>query len=214
MRGGLPRLVRDTRGVAMIEMAIGLPVLLIAGLGGLEVSNLVLAHMKVSRIASMTADNASRVRDSIDESDIVELFTGAQLASGSLDLRSNGRIILSDLQQNDAKTGQWIRWQRCYGNKGVNSSYGVQGAGQNNASLQSMSVTGPPARSIAAATGTSVMFVELQYDYRPIISGVYGGFNQTIKYVSAFNVRKRPNGDPTNTTALTDSQRNLCSASP
>jgi hypothetical protein len=200
-------LLRDRRGVAMIEFAYGLPVLLMVGLGGLECANLVLAHMQISRIASMTADNASRVRDSIDESDVTELMTGAQLTSGTLDVGASGRIILSQVQRNDAGTGQWIRWQRCYGRKAVNSSYGRQNAGKTDATLQGI---GPVGRQVAASAGTSVMFVEVQYDYQPIVAGFFGAAPRTLRYNSAYNVRKRPNGDLTNAGSLAADKRNPC----
>lgn len=201
-------LFRDRHGVAMIEFAYGLPVLLTIGLGGLECANMVLAHMQVSRIASMTADNASRIRDSMDESDVTELMMGAQLTGGSLDIANNGRIILSQVQRNNANSGQWIRWQRCYGRKAVQSSYGRQDDGKNDATLQGI---GPASRQVAASAGTSVMFVEVQYDYAPMIGSFFGGgLTQTMRYNSAYNVRKRPNGDLTNAGSLPADKRNPC----
>ena len=41
-----------------------------------------MAHLRVSNIAMLTADNAARVRDSIDEADVIDLLTGAKM-SGS-----------------------------------------------------------------------------------------------------------------------------------
>ena len=59
------RLRRDERGVALIEFAISLPVLLILCMFGLEAANLALTHLRISQIAMLVADNASRVRTSI-----------------------------------------------------------------------------------------------------------------------------------------------------
>lgn len=205
----LERLARDHRGVALIEFAFVLPVLLLAGLLGLETTNLVLAHMRVSRIASMVADNGSRVRDSIDETDIIELMQGAELAADTLDLRQNGRVILSAVQENAGKTGQWIRWQRCYGRKAVASNYGAAGKGKSDASLPSI---GSDGRAVRAVSGSTVMLAELSFDYQPLITGAWGGKATTIHYESVFNVRSRPNTDPTNSSKLKASETARCTS--
>ena len=64
---------RCDSGLAFIEFAMALPVLSTLGLCGLETANLAMAHLRVSNIAMLTADNASRVRDSIDEANVIEL---------------------------------------------------------------------------------------------------------------------------------------------
>ena len=50
--------------------------------------------------------------------------------------------------------------------------------------------------------GTAVMFVEVTYDYQPLVST--GFFTApTIRYESAFNVRGRQNNAISNTQGLT-----------
>lgn len=200
------RLVRSTSGVALTEFAMSLPVLLMLGLAGLETANYVLAHLRVSNIASLTADNASRVRGSIDESDIAELFTGALMAGESIDFAQHGRIILSDLEVSTSNPArQWIRWQRCAGDKVVQSSYGRPLAANGNVitngaertrpsseAASTMTAMGPTGNQIAAQSGTAVMVAEVVYDYQPIVSDSLLGPLQ-IKYLSAFNVRQRTN---------------------
>jgi hypothetical protein len=191
-------------GLAMTEFALSLPILTTLGLCGLEAANLAMANLRVSNIAMMTADNAGRVRDSIDEANVIELLTGAKMTGDNIRFRQNGRIILSSVEPNTAgaggaSTGQWIRWQRCDGAKSVASSYGAQGAGQNDASVQ---YVGPAANPITASAGTAVMLVEVVYDYQPIVSNsIFGA--RTIRYESAFNVRQRTNQAITNLGAAT-----------
>ena len=199
-------LKRSDQGLALVEFAISLPVLLTLGLVGLETANYALAHLRVSNIAVMTADNAARVRDSIDEADVQELMLGSMLSGESIEFKANGRIILSSLERNAANTGQWIRWQRCDGTRNETSRYGVQGTGQNNASLQSIN-TG--ANSIAASPGTAVLVAEVTYQYQPLISEAIFG-TPVIRYESAFNVRQRTNQALTNTSNLTTAQRRTC----
>ncbi|WP_331010398.1 TadE/TadG family type IV pilus assembly protein, partial [Sphingomonas sp.] len=134
------RIGHDRSGVAMIEFAVGIPLLLMLGFGGMEVARFALATLRISEIAMTVADNAGRVRTSIDEADINELMTGAKMIGNGIGFAANGRIILSDLEQRTTTSGaggvgpitadnpngyrQWIRWQRCSGALNVASSYG------------------------------------------------------------------------------------------
>lgn len=218
IKQGAKRLRKSRRGVAYMEFALALPVLLGSGLLGIETINLVVAYLRVSNIAMMTADNASRVRDSIDEADILELFTGAKMSGESIKFGEYGRIILSDLEANQAGTGQWLRWQRCYGKKQVNSSdaFPKTAAGvtimdgtemlatdrinpspapsseakATNIAGQPLLGMGPAGKQIAAPGGTAIMVAEVAYDYQPVF------FKDTMKNITirsrnAFNVRQR-----------------------
>ena len=138
-------------GLALLEFALSLPVLTTLVLVGLETANLAMAHLRVSNIAMLASDNASRVRDSIDEADVIQLLTGAKMTGTAISFRNHGRIILSSIEPNTAgtngaSTGQWIRWQRCDGAKVVVSGYGAQGTGQNSAVLQAVGPAGQPDR--------------------------------------------------------------------
>lgn len=182
---------RDEGGVALVEFAFSLPVLVVLSMAGLETANLALAHMRVSQIAMLVADNAARVRSSIDEADINEIMTGAELSSESLKLKANGRIFLTDLEPNGLPsplTGQYIRWQRCWGQGSFTSSYGVAGDGLLTALLP-LGI-GPTNNKIAAGSGTAVMFVEVAYNYQPLVSNTLFGA-KVIRYTSAFTVRER-----------------------
>lgn len=218
------RLRRCESGLALTEFAFAIPILLTLGLVGMEVAWLTLAHLKVSNIAMMTADNASRVRDSIDEGNVAELFTGATLAGASMNFAARGRIILYSIEPNAANTRQWIRWQRCTGSKAVNPTYGrpktaagtniVNGTEIYNVDRQTPSsnpssetgatatAIGPTGNQIAAASGTAVNMAEVVYDYQPLLAGNILG-NITITRVAAFNVRQRTNQSITNGARVT-----------
>ncbi|OAN99314.1 hypothetical protein A8B75_01600 [Sphingomonadales bacterium EhC05] len=188
----LKRLRDDTSGLALVEFAFTAPFLLTVGLGGMETANLAVSHMQISQIGMLVADNASRVRTSIDEADIREIFTGASLTGKSIEFSENTRVILSNLEHNGlsgSDEGQWIRWQRCYGaNTKYASSYGVEGDGRTNASLATG--MGPTGKKITATTITAVNFVEVVFDYKPLISDRFFG-DIVIRYESAFVVRER-----------------------
>jgi|TARA_R100001244_G_scaffold20643_9_gene21754 hypothetical protein len=185
-------IVEDTSGLALLEFAFTAPVMLLIGLAGMETANLAVAHLQVSQIAMLVADNASRVRESIDEADIREIFTGADLTGDAIDFSPNARIILSNLEVNGksgSDAGQWIRWQRCYGgNTSYGSSYGQEGDGKDDSSL--VAGVGPTGNKITASPSTAINFAEVVYDYEPLISDRFFG-NTVIRYQSAFVARER-----------------------
>lgn len=184
--------VRDARATVLIEMAFCIPLLVLIGLGGLEMANLTLANTRISQIGLSVADNASRIAvgsslslPRVREVDINEVFTGAEQQAGQLNLGERGRIILSSLERN-TEDGQWIHWQRCYGDLDVESSYGNEGDGITGEDFPGM---GPEGREITAPPGSAVMFVEIVYDYEPLVYGNWLG-PRTIRSTAAFNIRE------------------------
>lgn len=183
----------DTRGTIIIELAYTLPFMLVLGFGGMEIANLTLANTRISQITLSAADNAARIASGsnlavpqIREVDINEVFTGAHLQSGDLNFQANGRMILSSLETN-AQGGQYIRWQRCFGNRPSSpSSYGVAGVGITGTGFPGM---GPVGREVKAAAGSSVMFVEVYYTYQPLMFGTWLG-PRTIRSTAAFTTRE------------------------
>lgn len=183
---------RARSAAVLIEFAFALPVLLLLGLGGLEMVNLTITHTRVSQIALTAADNASRIAfgsglslPRVREVDINEVFTGVQVQAGGMDFANHGRIIVSSLERN-AQGGQWIHWQRCYGSLPESSAYGPEGTGATGTGFAGM---GPAGKELKALGGTAVMFVEIFYEYQPL---VYASVvpNTRIRTTAAFNVRE------------------------
>lgn len=189
-------------GVSIVEFALALPVVMGVAVGGLECANVALAHLRISQIATTTADTSARILTQMDETDIEEVFAGVDVMGNRINFATNGRVVLSSLEpngQSGGNAGQKITWQRCYGSLSVAPSYGRQGAGATNATLaQGM---GPTGRKITAGTNSNVMFVEVTYDYQPLIYDFLNVGN--IRYEAAFNVRERTSYGITNTTSRT-----------
>ena len=186
------RIGRDNRAIALIETAITLPTLLLVSFGGLEIANLMLVHTRMSNIALAVADNASRIAagsnlaaPQVREADVNDVFTGAQIESGTFDLNTRGRVILSSLEINP-DGGQWIHWQRCYGALSVSSAYGPQGTGATGTAFPGMGDTG---KEVRAGVGSPVMFVEISYNYQPVVLPSLYASTVQIDYEAAFAVR-------------------------
>lgn len=185
------RLARARSGVAMIEFAVTLPFLLMAGLWGAELASFTHANMRIGQIAVQIADNGSRIGDTstlqdrrIYESDLNDLIYGAHVHGGdSLKIYEHGRIFISSLEvKPDTNDTQWIHWQRCRGLLKVNSSFGKAGDTLGTTGM------GPAGQEVQAVEGDAVIFVEIVYEYQPLVTNKFIGKSQ-IRTHAAFTVR-------------------------
>lgn len=202
------RLWRDCSGLALLEFAFTLPIVLTLGLYGAETANLALVNMKVSQIALNLADNASRVGNSVGltkqemrEVDVNDVLQAARYQGAGINLTTNGRITLSSLeniqQSYDTTPTQRIHWQRCLGLKsgtGYDSTYtttttaGTTNSSANAGRLQPGGMGDTPTTMVSAPPGSGVMFVEINYYYQPLV-GSWLASPSRIRYVASFIVR-------------------------
>lgn len=184
------RLARNRRGVAMIEFAFAGPVVLALGLYGAEMGNQALTHMRISQITLALADNASRMGqmganniEQMRDGDMNDVLQAARLQGAPLKLGTYGRVTISSLeyiqQSYDSGRVQRIHWQRCMGMKrgaGYESSYGTTSATAGSTATSSDAGTsapngmGDPGRMVSAPADTGVIFVEVNYQYQPLVS--------------------------------------------
>tara|TARA_R110000787_G_scaffold16887_7_gene53465 strand:- start:53696 stop:54400 length:705 start_codon:yes stop_codon:yes gene_type:complete len=190
----LSALAVNTSGLALIEFAYSLPLVMGVGMYGAEIANVAMVRMRVNQVSMHAADNAARIGEgalltqkTIYEADINDLFVGADLQAGRyVDIFENGRIIISSLQKH-SDGDQYIHWQRCKGKKIYDSSYGTEGE---NAPDRPVNGMGPSGTRVSAPDDGAVIFVEVSYDYKPLISNTFTD-TRTITTRSAFNVRDR-----------------------
>lgn len=185
------RLVRECRAVAAVEFGLALPLMTAIAFTGAELTNFVTTKMRISQLALHVADNAARMgtgtvlaNKQITEAQINDLLTGASLQSGRLDLFGHGRVILSSIEPvaNPNLTNRYqLRWQRCRGAKTWPSSYGRSG----DSNLTGITVGGQTA---TAPDDGALMFVEVAYDYQPLIARLFVPQSQ-ITSVAAMTVR-------------------------
>jgi len=210
------RLWSDRRGLALIEFAYVMPLLLLIGAAGLETANFMLMNLRISQAAGNLADNVSRVGRAnnlgvkqIREADIIDSFQALRIQSSRYGLVANGRVTLSSLERNSSN-GQWIHWQRCIGQKrdaAFQSRYGREGDGATGTAFPGM---GPKGQEITAPSGSGVMFVDMSYTYQPLFSDALMGSlvgsiykDRVIRSHSAFVVRDQRLYDNANNPAPT-----------
>lgn len=200
------RLGRDRGGVALLEFAFSMPLVLFIGLYGMEVSNLAIMNQRVSQAALNLADNASRVgmdtglpQIQLREFDINDVLAGTRVYGKSFKLAERARITLSALTHDG--TTQRIHWQRCLGLKrgaAWQTHYGdaslTDGTDQteaNNGRPRPQGM-GPAGQVVHAPPNSGVMFVEINYDYEPLIGVRWISSGATrLHYVASFIVRDR-----------------------
>lgn len=191
----------------MIEFAYTMPIVVAVFGGGTELANIALTHSRLSQIAAMTGDNAARVIQRIDETDIDEIMEGTRRAGDSINFFSKGRVIISSIEDRpdtaDAND-QKIVWQRCKGMKATTSSAGVEGTTLDDP------VGNGTARSIQAMPNNPIILVEVSYTYEPLFP-IFSFGVTNISYQSAYTVRDRADNTMQNGTGMPNSSKALCS---
>ncbi|MBH1998558.1 MAG: pilus assembly protein [Sphingomonadaceae bacterium] len=184
---------RNIAGIAAVEFALSLPVLVGLTMYGAEAANMAYTSQKLGDIATLTADSVSRIRLSISNGDVTDAFGGIKILGDSIKLRDNGRIIVSSitpvLNASNNVSNQKLRWQRCSGALVKSSAF----ATTENTNIGAAGM-GPTGRQIAATKDSELIFVEVYYTYRPLISSSFFGTPQMSAY-AAMAVRERTAND-------------------
>lgn len=205
LRKMLATIGHDRRGLALIEFAYTFPVVLSLGCFAVENANLTVMNERVNQISLNLADNASRVGDmqsnnssQLREIDVNDVLTAARLQGEKWGLTQYGRITLSSLEEHDGQ--QFIHWQRCLGmKKGAmyDSRYGVAPTDAGTQPLPATPGTrvagmGDPGALVTAPPDSGVMFVEIAYDYQPVLGRIWipSGPMQ-LHYKASFIVRDK-----------------------
>lgn len=210
------RLPADRSGVALIEFAFALPLLLTIGLAGTETANYAIVTLRINQLAMLAADNAARVRASMDETDVNEVMVGMRFAGSGILFGDRARVIVSDIESNGAG-GYKITWQRCFGAKNVTSTFGAEGTGGSgtssaNALRYGITPTGPGTATTAGTVPTTngaLIVAEVRYTYVPLVASMFMA-NRELRATQTFPVRERAQQALTNTTNMSDSNKRLC----
>ena len=212
----LGRVGKSVRGVALTEFAVVAPVFISVGLFGFEVAYMAVTKMKVNQIALSVADNASRlgqtdngaVPPTITENEVTAILDGANKQGGSIELKTNGRIILSSLEFDPITDRQFIHWQRCYGDKDIDSAYGndTDKNGLSGAVIEGM---GSGETKAIAPPNEAVMFVEIYYEYPAVFSSAFVS-DVTFREEAAFIIRDDRTLLLPEQNGLVGTEQNLC----
>jgi Flp pilus assembly protein TadG len=155
------RLASDQRGVSAIEFALLMPLMLTMYFGSIEVTDAVSADRQVTLVASTVADMASEYT-SVADADIANIMQAACYVMAPFPI-SNATVVLSSVTfTNGIATIAWS-FQVSGNCTTVTTGHAI---GTNVTTLI------PTALNI---TGTSVLWGECTYNYKPMIGYVVTG---------------------------------------
>ena len=182
----------DRSGVAVIEFAYSLPILLALGVTGAETAYYVQTQQQISQIALAAADNASRIGEAgvlqtrrVYEADINDIFLGVPKQFADDSFYDNARVVISSVEY-DADDNIYIHWQRCMGDKAFTSEFGVEGTGLGDDTLVDGIDTG--AAVVKPIPGSALIVAEVSYDYQSLF-GVSPFTTKELKAKGVFAVR-------------------------
>lgn len=206
LRAFARRLRSDRSGLALLEFAFSAPIVLSIGMYGIEVSNLALMNMRTSQAALNIADNASRLGlttslnvQQLRESDIADLVSQVRQQTNGWGLTTRGRITITSLEEQSGS--QVMHWQRCVGLRNgadYTSHYGTTSITDGsdttpaNDGVVQAGGMGPTGAKVTAPPNSGVIFVEVNYEYRPVVSDRWLPAGTTrLHYIASYIVRDR-----------------------
>lgn len=164
---------RDRRGSVLMELAIGLPILVVILLGCFEAARFVLLDQKLARAAASTADLVAQA-DGITEAQVTDIFDAADATATPFDLGGEGRVIITSVIR-PTSAAATVAWQRISaGTYAATSAIGTTGQ------------TATLPTGLTLRQGENVIVAEVFYDYAPIFLGATK-FTATSLYEVAYN---------------------------
>lgn len=196
--------IRDTSGLAALEFALVLPIMLALYFGVVEVSRLTRMSQKVDQISDMLADMTSRKlsggdfpgQAGITDEDLANMFKAAEMIIAPLPV-NRLRIEIDELQAGDADRNPHpprVRWYVSL----RNSRHRICDPNQLFSSESGMPVdefqTIPASIANTSNTMGFIVSARVQYDYGAAVSPVLFGKGSKLVHWSYKVVRVLPNG--------------------
>ncbi len=155
----LKRLIANRQGVAMIEFAFALPVMLILIIGVVEMGRLLLLEQKLAHVARTMADLVSQ-EGTLAASDFNNLFSAVRFVAEPFDMSEKGTVIVSSVSVVNSSSPPVMNWQRAgAGSLSASSSIGQPGVDTPNL----------PA-NFTVREGYTVIVAEAVFDFSPLFS--------------------------------------------
>lgn len=205
-------LIRCTSGMAIVELAYVTPLLLVAGLGCLEVATLASARMKVTQLAFSISDNVARLGQT-DNSGVTPTVTNAAVdaildaaveETVGVDMANEGRIIVSSLEWDEAEELPYIHWQRCKGDYDRQSAYGNEDEG-NGLGGDELPPIGRGSVKYMPSLDQPIILVEVYYRHKGLLNYVLDNGDVILHEEAGLQVRDDRNLAPGLTGGATNS---------
>ena len=166
----------DDGGLAAMEFAFALPVLVMILLGCFEAARFVLINQKMARVASQSADLVAQL-DVVTEAEMDDLFVAAESTAEPFPLDTEGKVIVSSVFRpySPANAVPTITWQRAT-DEGLLATSHLGPQGQSSP---------PMPEGFSLRNGENVIVAEVFFQYDPVFFGTV--FNERVLYHTSYN---------------------------
>jgi Flp pilus assembly pilin Flp len=160
MLNHLRRLKRDVRGVAAIEFALLLPVLIALLIGCLEVTFKIWSTQKAEKLAVTLSDVVAQ-STAVTSADLTQLTGAVDKIMDPFPFGADkGKVIISSVYWEQGDDQPVVNWQCSYGGYSASSKFGTQGA----------DATLPDGFTLNEKD--NIIITEVFYEYEPIAPGL------------------------------------------
>jgi Flp pilus assembly protein TadG len=157
----LKRFRRDVRGVAAIEFALILPVLVLLTLGCFEVPSYVLLWQRLERTASGISDLVAQADEPMTDQQMVDIFSAGKIMMQPYNIITNGSMVVTSIN-NPTGGNLGLTWRRACG--ALNNVGNMGGTVPGNVTVGG---TGLPA-PLSPAKDNEVLVTEVYFRYTPV----------------------------------------------
>ena len=162
----------DGRGVAAVEFALILPILVLLLIGCFEVPRFVTIYQRIARTSAGVADLVAQADEPMTKDNMTDIFSAGLIMMQPYDAKKDGVIIVSSVN-NPAGNGVKVTWQERCGKLAATSVVGNAGS----TPLGSFPV------AINPGSDEEVIAAEVYFSYKPVFSNIiYKG--STLSLVS------------------------------
>lgn len=159
LRRQLRNFAASTQGVAAVEFALILPILLFLYVGSFEASQLITADRRVTTVAGTLGDLVARSKDTISAATLTNYFEAASSTMGPMS--TVGLVQVVSLVGVDANGVAKVKWSKPYPPtatpRATNSIFDMSGA--------------PEMRNLSK--GKDIIVSEAYFTYRPLVDLVF-----------------------------------------
>jgi Flp pilus assembly protein TadG len=164
-----PRLVRlfgrfrrDPGGVAAVEFALILPILMLLALGCFEVPRYVLLWQRLERASSGVSDLVAQADEPITANQMSDILSAARIMMQPYAVFNNGSIVVTSINNPTGGTGTTNTWRVACGT--VNNIGNLGAVGSTPANL--------PASLLPLPTDNEILVTEIYFNYTPVFGNI------------------------------------------
>jgi Flp pilus assembly protein TadG len=168
LRKLLGRFRRDRRGVAAIEFALIVPILLLLALGCFEVPRYVLLWQRLERAASGVSDLVAQADEPMTSTQMTDIMSAAKILMLPYDVITNGSIVVTSINNPTGGTGVKNTWRVFCGTVNSTGKLGAVGATPSSTALPT---------ALSPSLDNEVLVTEIYFNFTPVFKNnfIYTG---------------------------------------